>query len=148
MALGAARNAVSSQVAVVRVWVSDWQMDRSGTPFSVGKRVQWTVSADVDTEFAAMVLGSEAAETINYIEDPRAGEDGITLSGSVAAIEAIQCCFEAAEGERGTWPVPGTAQISSVAYAAQWVPDEPPRRFVGWIVDLNHHYVIPKDPLA
>jgi len=129
---------------MLRVWVSDWQMGRTGTPFSVGARVQLTVSPEVDTEWLAMAIGPAAAEEINYIEDPQAGDPGaVMISGSVTSIGAVHCLFDERPDERGTWPVPGSERITSVAYAAQWVPDEPPLRFVGWVVELNHHYVIP-----
>jgi len=129
---------------MLRVWVSDFQMERTGTPFSVGSRVQVKVSPEVDTEWLALAIGPDSAESINYIEDPHASDPGaVLISGSVTSIGAVQCLFSERADERGMWPVPGSAQISAVAYAAQWVPDEPPRRFVGWIVELNHHYVIP-----
>lgn len=128
---------------MVRVWVSDWQMDRSGTPFSVGSRVQLTVSAEIDAEWLSMVLGETSAGAIDYIEDRSPDPTLITISGSVSVIEAVHCEFDAVADERGLWPVPGTEKVETVAYAARWVPDEPPRRFVGWVVELNHHYVIP-----
>lgn len=134
---------------MLRVWVSDWEMGRTGTPFSVGSRVRWRVSAQLDTEWLAMAVGESEAGSVDYLEDPRAAaDDGVTITGTVAAIHAIQCRFDVRAGEPGTWPVPGSQQVSPVAYAAHWVPDEPPRRFVGWMVDLTLHYVIPADPVG
>lgn len=134
---------------MLRVWVSDWEMGRTGAPFSVGSRVLWTVSARVDTEWLGMAIGEDEAGSVDYIEDPRAADGGaVKITGTVAAIQAIQCCFDTRANEPGTWPVPGSQQVASVAYAAHWVPDEPPRRFVGWIVDLTLHYVIPADPVG
>jgi hypothetical protein len=134
---------------MVRVWVDDWQMACCGTSFSVGARVTWTVSAEIDTEWLAQVVGSETAESINFIEDHHFDEtaEPVTISATVAAIEAVQCDFAARPGESASWPVEGSDTRAPVAYAPRWVPDEEPRRFVGWLVELEHDYLIPTDPV-
>ena len=135
---------------MVKVWVDDWQMACCGTSFSVGARVTWTVSPEVDTEWLATVVGPETAESIAYIEDHHFGEEAepVTLSATVAAIEAVQCDFAPRPGQNATWPVEGSDLRVAVTYAPRWVPDEEPRRFVGWLVDLEHDYLIPTDTLA
>src|SRR5438067_804147 len=106
---------------MLHVWVSDWQMGRTGTPFSVGSRVRWTVSTEIDREWLALAIGQDSADKVDYIE---AADDGpVTITGTVSAIEAIQCRFEPHPTEPGTWPVNGSEHITCVAYAAHWMPD-------------------------
>ena len=135
---------------MLRVWVSDWgdgadRRDRSRSdPGSGGPcPPSWTPNG-LAWRSARRRAGS--VDHIDTREPP--SDDGVTITGTVAAIRAIQCCFDARPGEPGTWPVPGSQHVASVAYAAHWVPDEPPRRFVGWLVDLTLHYVIAADPVG
>ena len=139
---------------MLRVWVDDWQMTCCGEAFSVGARVTWTLSSQVDTEWLSLVLGARTASSITHVEDHHAedfhadDQAPVTISATVAAIEAVQCDFAPRAGGCATWPVEGSASRLPVAYAPRWVPDDQPRRFVGWLVELEHEYTIPADPLA
>ena len=135
---------------MLRVWVDDWQMSCCGTAFSVGARVTWTVSTEVDREWLSLAVGTETAGSITHLQDHHFDEAAspVTISATVTAIEAVQCDFAAVPGGSATWPVEGSDIRVAVAYAPRWVPDDEPRRFVGWVVDLDHDYVIPSDPQA
>jgi len=119
---------------MLRVLVSDWQMEsfRHALFGWLARSVDGV--REIDTDWLSRALGEAAAATIDYIDDRTPNPTLIIISGSVARIEAVQCEFATHAEERGLWPVPGTEKVENVAYAARWVPDEPPRRFAGWVV--------------
>src|SRR4051812_2069601 len=64
-----------STLAHVRVWLSDWEWQCCGEPFSVGNEVAWgLVSLPADDQYLVGVLGAEVAAGLTHRETHHADE--------------------------------------------------------------------------
>lgn len=120
------------------VWVQDWQMQCCGDPFTLGQRVSWTTSGEVDREYLGVVLGEQAAAQITDYEDHHDTSATTLIEGTVRSIDAVWCRF----APRGwdflsLYPVRGTTLIESRTHADGREEKERNLRFVGYVVTLT-----------
>ncbi len=120
------------------VWVQDWQMQCCGHPFTIGQRVSWSTSKEVDREYLGAVLGAQAPVQIMDYEDHHNMGATTLIEGTVGSIEAVWCRF-APQGRDflSFYPVPGTTKIESRNSADGWEEDVGNLFFVGYVVKLS-----------
>src|SRR3954464_2906586 len=82
-----------STLAQVRVWLSDWEWQCCGEPFSVGNEVAWgLVPLPTDDQYLVGVLGAEVAAGLTHRETHHADEDERPVPTRVR-IESISAVY-------------------------------------------------------
>lgn len=72
-----------------RVYLTDWEWDCCGEPFSVGDEVDWTVTRA--GSWVREILGAPLADTVELVETHHGPEaEGVELLGVVGVVVAIQ----------------------------------------------------------
>ncbi|MCP2636249.1 hypothetical protein K0817_006655 [Microbacterium sp. HD4P20] len=71
-----------------RVWLTGWEWDCCGDPFTVGDRIDLNVSREVRGWFTEM-LGPELADSLDAIESHHDEPGPDRLTGTVTAIHAV-----------------------------------------------------------
>ncbi len=120
------------------VWVQDWQIQCCGDPFTLGQRVSWTLSGELDRDYLASVLGEEAAARITDYADHHETRATTLIEGTVLSIDAVWCRF----APRGwdilsLYPVPGTTLIKPRTSGDGWEEERRSLSFVGYVVTLT-----------
>jgi hypothetical protein len=122
------------------IWLTAWQLQCCGEPFSLGSSVSWQV-VPPDEEWLTSVLGPELAQTVTGAEEhhptssvPKAWN----ATGTVRSIRAV--CHDVAprpgEDPRFLYPVPDTTVLTEVRTADGWFKAGD-AAFAGYVVDLD-----------
>ncbi|MEV7510859.1 MULTISPECIES: DUF6578 domain-containing protein [unclassified Streptomyces] len=120
----------------VTVWVDDWQMQCCGEDFAPGDVVSWHL-LEVDPEDYADLVGSDLAAGIDFCEEHHGQEEGHSpASLEVLTVTEVHCRYEVPAGSTGRVqrPVPGSAELVTVAAADGWARERPGVRFAGYLV--------------
>lgn len=114
------------------IWLSAWQLQCCGDPFSLGSVVSWHV-VPPDEEWLTSVLGPELAGTVTGSEDHH-GAAAETVTGNVRSIRAVSYELAPRPGEdpRFLHRVPGTTVLTEVETA-----DGEGADVAGYLVDLG-----------
>jgi hypothetical protein len=130
----------------IKVWMDDWQMQCCGEPFAVGDEVSWTLR-DPDTEWLALVLGSEPAGGVDKAEEHHGGigEGATPTVGIVTAIHAVRCRYAPLPDEAETQfaPVAGSGTLDAIRSVDGWTPDQGDLKFAGYLVQLEVEWDVP-----
>jgi hypothetical protein len=130
------------------VWVSSWEMQCCGEPFSLGGAASWPVartqSADwLEERFSRL---SRARPSYQYsrhgVDEP---DDLFTLTGAIRCIEALHYDLHAEDdpnlpGDTSLFPTVGTERLTTVESDHMWEmePNDMTRQsFAGWIVEVD-----------
>lgn len=118
------------------VWVYAWEQQCCGTPFAVGRPVEWTVTAP-DEELLPLFSPAEQIEidgTEGHHDDPSSGST--RLSGTVRSIRAVTLTYAASPTHpRSSGPVPGSARTTPI-YRSDG-SEVTSGGFAGYLVDLD-----------
>ncbi|WP_306457800.1 DUF6578 domain-containing protein [Nocardioides lianchengensis] len=123
------------------VWVSVWQMECCGAPFSVGDRVVWTVNRAIDDGWLSAALGPEMASRISHSEEHHddVQDDLPEVSGRVLTITRAWGVFGPQRpGDQVHVPVPGSHRFLEVSESGGFERHAFSNlTFNGWIVELD-----------
>lgn len=125
------------------VWVSGWQMECCGDPFSVGDEVEWPLR-EPDRPWLESTLGTTTAAEVTYMEDHHGTDDATPARrrGIVRRIQAVSLVSAPiTRRSRVHLAVPGSHQTVDVVNSLDpLTPSDGGRdrhSFTGYLVDLD-----------
>jgi hypothetical protein len=130
----------------VRVWISDWQWECCGEPFSVGDSIEWGLLPETSDGRASLTgpLGVDVADAITHFYEAHPDEDDeqqpIATPGRIESVEAVYWQYASRPGSdsRTRYPVEGSGVTEPRSKVDGWESERPDRReFVGYIVSLS-----------
>jgi uncharacterized protein DUF6578 len=129
---------------LVRVWITDWELQCCGDPFSVGMPVSWDlVPADAAfREWIEPPLGAALAASISHYETHHHDGEETQPTLTPGRVEAIDAVFwrdapRADEDPRVRYPVAGSAIRERRQHADGWeTSSHDGLHFHGYIVEL------------
>jgi hypothetical protein len=121
--------------------MANWQLQCCGEPFTVGKKVEWTLAPVGDRGSLVSALGPDLAETVTHREDHHGfllPDDAPRTVGAVRSIRAVRCRYGRTLDEaKRVHVVPGSTTVTSVRSADGRERDQDGSTFVGFIVEFD-----------
>ena len=115
-------------------------MQCCGDPFQLGGPVSWKLSPKVDSDFLANVVGLEVVNTLtDAYENPGDMPDETQPTpGTITSIRAAFCEYAPVPTDsRSLYPLAGSGVLEPRSGADGWEPESGPRRFVGYVVEVD-----------
>jgi hypothetical protein len=120
----------------MRVWVAEWQIGDSGSPWRVGDRLHLSLATQDDQSWISALTGEDAAAQIDYVM--AGGNEDTTqfVPGRITSITEVTARYDSPHGGRVQ---PGTGELTTVqvAYGLRGDANLSEPTPVAYVVDID-----------